>query len=178
MKRSIVEIGLTVALALVLAAVKIFHMPMGGEISLGILPILILSLWRGAAPGMTAGLLYGLAHYVQDPFIIHPVQFLLDYPVAHALLGLSGIFSRLTPPWKAVIPGMIFGVGLDFLCHLISGVVFFKTYMPEINWLGMSFPYNPWLYSFLYNISYILPELIASIILGIPLLSALRRAFR
>lgn len=182
MNRSLIEISITTALALVLAFFKTTHLPMGGECSLGILPILILSLWRGVMPGIIAGFLYGLLHFVQDPFIIHPIQFLLDYPLAHALLGLAGIFSKITATWKAVIPGMILGAGLDLVCHIISGVIFIKSFLPsipqEINWLGLSFPFNPWLYSFLYNSSYVIPELLACIILGIPLLRILRRAYR
>ncbi|MCD6309270.1 MAG: energy-coupled thiamine transporter ThiT [Candidatus Eremiobacteraeota bacterium] len=182
MKCSMVEIGLTVGLALFLAAFRLFHMPMGGEFSLAILPILVLALWRGIGPGMMAGLIFGLAHFVQDPFVVHPAQFILDYPLAHTALGIGGIFSKFTPSWKAIIPGVFLGACLDFLCHMFSGVIFINLFLPSIpeniNWLGFSFPFNPWLYSFLYNASYMIPELVASMILGIPLLSALRKAIK
>ena len=43
-----------------------------------------------------------------------------------------------------------------FLCHFVSGVIFFASFAPP----GMS----PWLYSVIYNGSYLVPELVISVI--------------
>jgi len=42
-----------------------------------------------------------------------------------------------------------------FMMHLISGAIFFAEFAPE----GM----NPWVYSTLYNGSYMLPEMVISL---------------
>lgn len=65
------------------------------------------------------------------------------------------LFKALDIPYALL--GVIVGIAGRFLCHFISGVIFFSEYAPE----GM----NPWIYSALYNGSYILGELIISVIL-------------
>lgn len=42
---------------------------------------------------MFVGFVYGLLQSMQDPYIIHPAQFLLDYPIAFAMAGLAGILK-------------------------------------------------------------------------------------
>jgi thiamine transporter len=85
---------------------------------------------------------------VEEPFIYHPVQFLLDYPLAFGALGLAGLFRKLP------VVGVAVGIGGRFICHFISGLVFFATYAPA----GM----DPAVYSAIYNASYLVPELIVS----------------
>ena len=46
-------------------------------------PIFVLALRRGLVPGMIAGAVYGCVDLLIDPFVVHPVQLLLDYPVAY-----------------------------------------------------------------------------------------------
>jgi len=73
----------------------------------------------------------------------------LDYPLAFGCLGLAGFFR------KYPIVGVIVAVTGRFVMHLISGAVFFANFAPE----GL----NPWIYSALYNGSYMLPELVISL---------------
>ena len=94
--------------------------------------------------------MFGLVDMLPQPFIVHPAQFLLDYPLAFGALGLAGLF-RGHP-----IMGVVSGVVGRFVCHFISGVVFFAMFAPE----GM----HPAIYSAIYNGSYLIVELIFSII--------------
>jgi thiamine transporter len=55
-----------------------------------------------------------------------------------------------------------------FLCHFVSGVVFFASYAPE-GW-------NPYLYSAAYNAAYLLPSLVIALIVVTVLLRALEGA--
>jgi len=140
-----------VGLAAVLYLIKIYQLPQGGSVSAGsMVPILFLALRNGPAIGAFAGSIFGLIQYLVEPFFFHPIQFLLDYPVAIAALGIAGFFPR--HPYL----GVTLALGARFLCHFISGIVFFASYVPE----GMS----PILYSISYNIAYLLPELIISLI--------------
>ncbi|GAI59291.1 unnamed protein product, partial [marine sediment metagenome] len=105
------------------------------------------------------------------PFIIHPAQLVLDYPLPYMLVGLAGIFSsKINLKAKGSTCGWlllaVFTGGLGrFISHFLSGVIFFAQYAPE----GQS----PWVYSAIYNVSYLLPALLLSYIIIIPLIKIL-----
>jgi thiamine transporter len=147
----IAEISVFVALATILSHIKIFSLPQGGSVTAAsMVPILWLALRRGPKIGVFSAVVYGFVQFAVDiPFIAHPLQVLLDYPVAFGMLGLAGFFQKR--PFLGVSTGIIG----RFLAHFISGFVFWATYAPE----GM----NPVIYSALYNGSYLLPELAISI---------------
>jgi len=92
--RIMTEIGMAVALSVILNFIPLWRMPQGGSVSLEMLPILIIALRWGAGPGMMAGVVYGLVQLAFGPFIIHPAQLVLDYPLSYMLVGLAGIFSN------------------------------------------------------------------------------------
>ncbi|WP_455367823.1 energy-coupled thiamine transporter ThiT [[Eubacterium] cellulosolvens] len=141
-----------IALSAVLYSITLFTLPQGGRITAGsMIPILWFALRRGTRVGIFAGIVFGLVVLAIEPFIFHPIQVLLDYPIAFGLLGFAGLFKKLP----------LFGVGIGmvgrFLSHFVSGIIFFASYAPE----GM----NPAIYSALYNGSYILVEFIVSVII-------------
>jgi thiamine transporter len=151
--RILTEVVSMVALAGVLEFISGFipllQLPEGGRVTLAaMVPIFFIAVRRGPRVGILAGIAFGLVVLVQEPYVYHPVQFLLDYPLAFGALGLAGVFRRLPSVGVAV------GIGGRFVCHFISGLVFFATYAPA----GM----NPALYSALYNGSYLIPELVIS----------------
>ncbi|MBA7559218.1 energy-coupled thiamine transporter ThiT [Candidatus Atribacteria bacterium 1244-E10-H5-B2] len=165
------EVGMAVALSVILNFIPLWRMPQGGSISLEMLPILIIALRWGVSPGMMAGVVYGLVQLAFGPFIIHPAQLVLDYPLPYMLVGLAGIFSNKidlkakgsTYGWLLLA---VFTGGLGrFVSHFFSGVIFFAQYAPE----GQS----PWVYSAIYNISYLLPALLLSYVIIIPLIKIL-----
>ena len=145
----IAEIVVAVALAYVLNLIVILRLPQGGSVTAAsMVPILWLALRRGPKIGVLGGVIFGLVDLFPQPFIVHPVQFLLDYPLAFGALGLAG-FLRGHP-----IVGVVVGIFGRFICHFISGLVFFATYAPT----GM----NPAVYSAVYNGSYLVLELVFS----------------
>ena len=118
------EMIVTVALAYVLNLIVVFRMPQGGSVTaVSMVPILWLALRRGLKIGVFGGIVFGLVDMIPQPFIVHPVQFLLDYPLAFGALGLAGLFNR--HPTQ----GVIIGVTGRFVCHFMSGVIFFATYV-------------------------------------------------
>ncbi len=158
--RLIAEIGLTLALGIVLHMIPIYQLPQGGRITLGsLVPIFVLSIRRGYKVGMLTGAIFGLLVYLIEPFFVHPIQFILDYPLAFSLLGISG-FIRGVP---AI--GIIVGTTGRLLSHIVSGVVYFSSYAPK----GM----NPWGYSVSYNSSVILPDAVLALLITIIILPRL-----
>ena len=164
--RVLTEAALAIALAAVLGLMKVFEMPLGGSISLEMVPLILLSLRQGWKVGILAGLAYGFLSLLIPPtFIVHPVQLVFDYPGAFAALGLAGLFS---PTVRGAILGSILAVAARFVSHFISGVVFFASYAPE-GW-------NPYVYSAAYNAAYLVPSLIVVLVAVPVLLRALAQA--
>lgn len=149
--RMIVHIGLMLALTVILHHIRLYHMPQGGSITLGaMIPILLIAFRYGPVGGYLAGFVYGLINLIQDPYILHPVQVLFDYPLPYMALGLAGYFK------DRIFIGAIVATGGRFLCHFISGAVFFASYAPA----GMS----PYWYSMVFNATYLVPELIICLV--------------
>jgi thiamine transporter len=141
-----VHIGLMLALTVILHTFRLYHMPQGGSVTLGaMIPLLLIAFRYGPVVGYLAGFTYGLFNLLQDPYILHPVQVLFDYPLPYMALGLAGYFK------DRMLLGAIVGSCGRFICHFISGVVFFGSYAPP----GTS----PYWYSLVINATYLLPEL-------------------
>lgn len=163
--RVLTEAALAIALAFVLGLIKVFQMPYGGAISLDMVPLILLALRQGPWVGIAAGAAYGLLDLAVEPVVLHPVQVIFDYPLAFGVLGLAGFFQ---PTVRGAILGTIVAVLARFLCHFVSGIVFFASYAPE-GW-------NPYLYSAAYNAGYLVPSLVIALIVVTVLLRALEGA--
>ena len=146
------EAAILIALSGALHLVRPFQMPFGGAVTLGsMVPILLFSLRRGVVFGILAGTIFGFIVLFQEPFIFHPFQVFLDYPLAFGLLGMAGLFKG------SPIVGVGFGIAGRFVAHFFSGVIFFAEFTPE----GI----DPYLYSALYNGSYLSAEFVISVAL-------------
>jgi len=163
--RVLTEAALAVALAYVMGLVVLFKMPFGGTVSLEMIPLILLALRQGWKVGVVAGVAYGILYLTIDNFVVHPVQLLLDYPLAFGALGLAGLFK---PTVRGAILGATVAVLARFLCHFLSGVIFFASYAPE-GW-------NPFLYSAAYNAAYLVPSLAIAVVVTVVLLKALEGA--
>ena len=163
--RVLTEAALAIALAFVLGLIKVFQMPFGGSISLEMIPLILLALRQGPVVGIVAGAAYGLLNLAVEPVVVHPVQVLFDYPLAFGALGLAGFFR---PTVRGAVIGATVAVLARFVCHFLSGVVFFASYAPE-GW-------NPYVYSAAYNAAYLVPSLAIALVVVVVLLRALEGA--
>lgn len=152
---SMVCTAVMIGLATILSFIKIYHLPQGGSITLAaMVPLLFVAFAYGPAVGMLAGFIYGVLGLILNPYILHPVQVLFDYPLPYMAMGIAALFGR-----KYYL-GTIFALGIRLIFHIISGVVFFASYAPP--------NMNPLIYSILYNASYLVPDLIICLaIIGI-----------
>jgi thiamine transporter len=127
-----------------------FSLPQGGSINLGMVPIFWLALRRGPKIGIFAGAVLGIVDLAIEPFVVHPIQFLLDYPLPFSCLGLAGFFRKFSTVGPVI--GVAVGGTTRFLCHFTSGMVYFANYAPT----GVS----PIVYSIVYNGTYMVPSII------------------
>ena len=146
-------IMVSIAIVLDIISTLLPSLPQGGSVTLGaMVPLLLFAIRRGYVYGIAAGMLFSIVTLAfRPPFIVSPIQFLLDYPLAFGALGLAGIFS------SNVVVATFAGIFGRFLAHFISGVVWVGEYAPEGTPVAV--------YSAVYNGTYLGIEFITSTIL-------------
>jgi len=162
------------ALSFALSCAKLFEMPMGGSVTVAsMLPVMLISIKYGTGIGVATSFLYSLTQLLQAvasanvfPYCETPGTLVLcalfDYVVPFTLLGLAGVFHRMKITKNTelnIYIGIISVVVLRFFCHFITGVVIWKQWAPE----GM----GKYLYSFLYNGSFLSVDFIICILCAI-----------
>ena len=167
---SIALAGICVALSFALSYIKLWDMPTGGSITLvSLLPVMLFAYIYGTKKGLLIGFLYGILQAVQDPWLIHPAQFLLDYPIAFSMVCFAGMLSDLNVLNK--VPQVKFGISaaiggaFRFLCHVLSGVFAFGAYAVDAGATDF------WVYSLAYN-SYVFIDIALVIVAGCIILSS------
>lgn len=151
--KMLINISLMLALAIILQYLRIYHFPQGGAVTFGgMIPLLLISFRYGAGVGILTGFIFGLINLLQDPFILHPVQVLFDYPLPFMALGLAGIFPQ------KIFFSTVLAFGGRFICHFISGVVFFASYAPPEM-------LSPVVYSLIANATYLVPEMLICLLI-------------
>lgn len=157
--------AMSIALGTVLSYIKLYDFPWGGSITL--LSMLIICLpgyWFGLGAGLLTGVAYGVLQLLVDPYVLYPMQLVVDYLLAFGALGLSGIFANKK---FGLLKGYLAAILGRYVFAVISGWIFFGAYA----WEG----WNPVVYSLVYNGIYIFAEAaITLIILTIP---AIRKMF-
>lgn len=99
----LVEGALMIAMAFVLSYIKLYDMPMGGSITLEMIPLVIMGLRHGVKWGTFTAAVHGIIQLILGfsnvmycatiPAMIGCV--LLDYLFAFTVLGLAGLFLPL-----------------------------------------------------------------------------------
>lgn len=145
-----------IALAFMLNQVSLFRMPQGGSITpASMLFIVLAGYWLGPVYGILAGVSKGLLDTITGAYVLHPIQYLLDYPLAFGMLGLAGFFRK----WKFGLQiGYVAGVLGRLVMVFTSGLVFFADIAGTGLWASAVF-------SFIYNITYIGPEMLVTLVI-------------
>ena len=164
--RRLTEIAVCIAMAVVGSLIKVWEMPQGGSVALTMVPILLIAIKRGPLAGAMTGAIYGVISLLIAGVIYHPMSILLDYVLAFGLLGLAGFFKKNV---VGVIAGCFVGVSGRFVSSLVSGAVLFAEYAPQ----GQ----NPWIYSLVYQATYLVPEFLISAVIIVLLFTKAHRLF-
>ncbi|MDE7439005.1 MAG: energy-coupled thiamine transporter ThiT [Clostridia bacterium] len=165
--RCIALAGICIALSFALSYIKMFSLPQGGSVTLAsLLPVMLFAYIYGPKKGLFVGCVYGALQAMQNPWLIHPAQFLLDYPVAFGAVGLAGAFNKIKqldkfPQIKFALGAAVAGI-MRFAAHVFSGVFAFGADAGG---------QNLWAYSTAYN-SFVFVDVAIVIAVGVIILSS------
>lgn len=118
--------AIALALAVVISTViKLPNLPNGGSITLfSMLVISLVGYWYGPATGLIVAFTYGVLQFILGPYVVHPLQVLLDYPLAFGALGLSGFFYKkkngLVIGYIVAILGRLFSMNYQVLFSILN----------------------------------------------------------
>ena len=151
----LVKTAILLAVTFVLNHITLFRMPQGGSITaFSMFALFLVSYLFGARQGILAGLAYGLLDLVLNPYVIHPMQIFLDYPLAFGAIGIGGLLRNNN---NGIITGYLLGVLGRYLIVVLSGIIFWGEYAAE--------GFNAVSWSFFYNMTYILPEAVITVLI-------------
>ena len=176
-----VEIAIFAALGFVLDFIA-FRMPQGGSVSLVMIPIVLMAFRRGIGAGVITGLFVGLLQIVTGFISVAPLSFgfvvmqvILDYLLAYGVVGLAGMMrgryleavrARKTGKVIAMVAlGVLIGSFLRYVIHVITGILFFSMFAEG----------NVFVYSAVYNATYMIPvAIVAAIVCSLLFITAPR----
>ncbi|MGX7109024.1 energy-coupled thiamine transporter ThiT [Facklamia miroungae] len=132
-------------------------------ISLGMVPLTILSLKRGVKWGIFCGFLWGLLHFpLGNVYFLGVSQVFIEYVIAFAFAGFAGLMSErfyhsTNKVWP-LISAVFIGTFARFFWHFIAGYIYWGSYAPE-GW-------SPLYFSFVMNgASALMTAIVSAIIL-------------
>jgi thiamine transporter len=186
--------GIMIALGTVLSFITIFRLPYGGSITLfSMVPILLLGYLFGIKWGIACGAVFGviqglLGATMSAAFVGQTVGtvlavMMIDYIIAFTVLGLAGTFKHKIKKTTVAFPmGCVLAIFLRFCAHFVSGVLIWGSYAQSTlegidaswsttilsNFTGTGLAA---MYSLVYNASYMLPEMVISLIAAVIIIS-------
>ncbi len=155
--------AVAMTMAVITSIYTVYEFPFGGSITLfRMFFICFIGYLYGTKAGIITGVAYGILDFILKPYAITLIQPLLDYPIAFGCLGLAGAFSKSK---YGIIKGYLLGVAGRYICHVLTGIIYFHEYAGGKNVV---------IYSLTYNASYIVPE--AALTILILMIPAVRQA--
>ncbi len=164
--RRVAESAVMLAMATVLSELAVFKLPHGGSVTLFSQVPMIVTSYRygikwGAFSGLVMGVIqmfFGLGNFSYVSGIgAYLILIFADYIIAFGALGFGGMFrSRIKNDAVSLALGGAVVSLIRYLCHFISGVTIWGDYSNGS--MGAVW------YSLTYNGSYMIPELIITVI--------------
>jgi thiamine transporter len=146
--------AVAMTMAVITSIFTVYEFPFGGSITLfRMFFICFIGYLYGTKVGIITGVAYGILDFILKPYAVTLIQPLLDYPIAFGCLGLAGVFSKSK---SGLAKGYLLGVVGRYICHVLTGIVYFHEYAGGKNVV---------IYSLTYNASYIVPEAILTIVI-------------
>ena len=181
---TIVTGGISLALAFVLSQIEIFELPNGGSVTpASVLPIIIFAMAFGPGWGFVVAIIFSLLQLIGG-WLVTPFQVLLDYTLGYSAYGLIGFAAQprakrilIGNPLKrfanaGIVKAIIFTIiayAVRWFCSVLSGVIFYSEYAGDM---------NPWIYSMIYNGSFLSLDLVFLLFVMIVLYIVVMKAYK
>ena len=178
--RIMVECSLLIAVTIILSFIKIYEAPLGGSVTLfSMVPLMIISIRHGLGWGLGSSFVFavfklwiGAGNFAYVPTVKGIiVVILLDYLLAYTAIGLAGAFRKCkfsqnqkTNATITTTLGVVLACVARFVCHFVNGAVVWYEITKNGDWNEYVHTVGMWVYSFVYNITYIGPEAVMTII--------------
>lgn len=156
----IAEVAIFSALALALDFICGLYLSFawlnGGSISIAMVPIFIMCYRWGPKGGLLTALITGVIQLLWSSYMVHPIQVILDYPLAYLSCGAASLFFNQVKNNKGfmrhlyICTGTLIGCVLRLVCATISGCLFWET---------------PFWGSVSYNATYLLPSMVICMVI-------------
>ena len=160
--RALCEGAIMLAMALILSLINLVPSAwnFGGSVTLEMLPIIVFCIRWGFGPGMIVSFAYSVLTMLIGNGIAYGWQSIIgDYLLAFAVMGFAGLFKGKK---NGFYWGALLGTFLRFLVHYVTGATLWAEYMPD-EFFGMTMT-SPWIYSALYNGSFLLLSLVLTLV--------------
>lgn len=183
---SLCEAAVFIALAAVLALLKFppFRIDLwifGGSIDFVMLPLFIMC-WRLPMKwSVPACFAFGVVKFLITGDSISAyggiIAVLLDYILAYGVVSVASFFRKAK---SGLLLGVLVGSAARFLVHFVSGITIYCLAVGDsVELFGMTFDHSTaWLYSLVYNGSYMLGEAVYCFILALILQKPLMKLKR
>lgn len=163
---------IAIALMFEIFSTFVLPLPQGGNISVVAIPLIILGYYYGVPTAMVGGVIVGVSQGLfVPPFVVNPFQYLLDYVFPFAFMGMGTLFLKINQKQESILLtlGILLSLTLRYISHVISGTLFFAEFAGD---------QIPIIYSMIYNISYIGPTLVITLILAPIVLIAAKKVIK
>jgi len=179
--RILVECAFMIALSVVLSVyTKIYEAPLGGSVTLfSMVPIIIIGLRHGVLWGYSCAfvysssywLFYGIGQISGISAYVFVMSSLIDYILAYTLIGTAGFFKIFIDKSETKRKKIIFALTatlivciLRFIAHVVVGATVWYEITKANNWNEYVNTVGAWTYSTVYNLQYMIPETIITLV--------------
>ncbi len=192
-------IAIATVLALICEYIPFLNLPFGGGFTVAsMLPIVLVSYMFGIGWGLGTAFTYSLVqmlvgfrtvsaffmpadeNYAGSLAAALGICF-IDYVLAYTLLGFGGVFRRLSNKTAGILLGVVFALSLRYIAHIVSGYIFFgawaewfftqegfyaigQSILSTFSGGGLAL-----VYSVFYNGLFMLPEIVITSIVAVPI---------
>ena len=195
---SAMMIAIATVLALMCEFIPFLNLPFGGGFTIAsMLPIVLVSYMYGLGWGLGTAFTYSIVqmlvgfrtvsaffmpsddNYAGSLFAAIAIC-AIDYVLAYTLLGFGGAFRKMKNKSAAIVLGVVLALSLRYIAHIVSGYIFFgawaewffgqegfyaigKSILGAFSGSSLAI-----VYSVFYNGLYMLPEIVITSIVAIP----------
>lgn len=181
---SAMMLALAVAMEGISKCIPFFSWPLGGSVSITMVPLILVGLYCGPIYGTVISVLFGFFNFLFDGVISWTsnviavlLSLLLDYVIGFGCCGLSSIFRKkfFEKDKLACLYAVLLCGSVRLLSSFFSGMIVFTTAFDysSTSGLAMDFTWGGFTYSLGYNAGYMLPSIALDILVFFVLLKPL-----